>query len=832
MLSLEENFNYDFSELLPVFLYTDKNAITTIGSDMDRAEKKAEKLISVHSITAKPDIKSDKELTPKEKEFLSKKEYNKWVDDAYLLMGKSLFYKPDLDKSRQTFDFILVNFPDSKTVFEARLWLARIDIEEQKYREAEDYLKSLTNNINLPAYLVGPVNATLAHYYIKQEKYTESVDPLKKAIEHTRRKYPRTRYTYLLAQLYSKTGDGNLASKTYGKVIKMNPPYKMTFNAKIYRALSYEAGANSRRDIEKQLNKMLKDDKNIDFQDQIYYAIGNLYYKDGNIPEAIKYYKLSLAAGKGNVKQAARTNLTLADLYYSRPDYLNAQAYYDSAVAVIDKDYPNYELIYAKSVSLTNLVDAINTVRLQDSVLTLSKMKKDDLNALVDNLISQERQREEEQRQKAQELADAGSPGTTSNLKANNNAGSWYFYNPTVKNLGQKEFVRIWGNRKLEDNWRRKNKNTVSFGDASVANNQNPNEEDKNKTPEGSVVTNKKSREYYLQNIPFTDSARTESNKKIAASLYKEGEIYSDELKDYPKATQSFEELLGRYPNYNNRLQVYYKLYTIARIDKDIERVGKYQQKIVNEFPNSNFAKLMTNPDYIKELAAQEQQVQNYYIQTYDLFNQGKYDEVNARAEHAMKEYPDHKLYPKFDYLHTVSAGLKKDTLDFVLDLQAYIARYPNTELSENARLLIDYLKEKQPKVVEQQQQIVAKQLYSPSFSDPHYFIYIVPSDANMNQLIFNIINFNLDNFDKLKLQVKKATAGKNTSLCVVSSFKSGSEAMDYYNAIINSKDVTKDIGDIGIRPAVISETNYKVLSSGGKADEYLLFFKEYYNVQ
>jgi tetratricopeptide (TPR) repeat protein len=826
---LVETYDDDFTVLLPVFFYTDKNALSAIGPEMDRSIKKATKLISMHSLTVKPEMKPDKELSQKQKEFFNKKEYNRFVDEAYLLMGKAHFYKMEYARAKETFNYITSNFPDNITVYETHLWLARLANEEKRFRESEDILSSLEKNIEFPKHLNGELFATWADYYLKQELYSKAVDPLKKAIEYSNKKYLKIRYTYILAQVYALIHDYTKASESYNRVIRMNPPYKMAFNAKINRALTYQSGTGSRKDIEKQLQKMLKDDKNIEFKDQIYYAMGNLYFKDKMLDETIKYYKLSIESSTENIRQKAKTSLTLADIYYEKPDYISAQAFYDTAISVIDPNYPDYQTIYAKSVSLTNLVQNIRTVEFEDSVLKLADLPETDLLALIDHLIEEETRAEEEKRLLQQQMAEdrLNTQLQSDLLTMNNNGGNWYFYNPAAKSAGNKEFLRVWGNRKLEDNWRRKNKSTVSFEELASQEDTISNAEKEKSS--GNLVTNRKSREYYLQFIPFTDSAKQESLKKISTGLLNMGEIYADELKDYPKAIKTLEDLLKRFPQYENKLQIYYKLFSISKLTKDIERYGLYQQKIINEYPTSNFAKLMTNPNYIKEIQAQERSIQDEYEQIYHLFEAGNYSQVIFRSQKAMDNYPEHKLYPKLDYMHTISAGLQKDTLGFITDLQELIARYPSTDIAENAQIMIGYLQNTSPRIVVQQNQKIARELYSYNPDDVCYFAFIVPSRLNINQLIFNLVNFNLDNYDNLKLEVKRAIIEGKSSLCLVKEFENSTQAMEYSSKVQVDNNVFRDVDKTGFVPVVISKTNYSVLINTGKVDQYILFFNENY---
>ena len=307
------------------------------------------------------------------------------------------------------------------------------------------------------------------------------------------------------------------------------------------------------------------------------------------------------------------------------------------------------------------------------------------------------------------------------------------------------------------------------------------------------------------------------------------GEIYSDELKDYFRANKTFEDLLRRYPLNDNRLQIYYKLYTIAKNNKDVDRVSIYQQKIINEFPGSTYAKLMTNPNYVEELKNQENQVYAYYEETLKLFQAGNYSDAESRSEKAMKDYPGHVLFSKFDYLYTISSGLSKDTVSFVTDMQNFISKYPQTELAENAQILINYLQNKHPEIIEKQNLVIARELYVQSFQEIHYFAYIVPTQINLNQLIFNIINYDIDNVDSLKLEVKKVSIGTKNNLCMVSLFKNSNEAMAYFRKITSYEGIFRDIERQGIIPVVISETNFNKISETGKVEQYVIFFRENY---
>ncbi len=825
MLTLETTYKDNYNEILPIFLYNNIDQLSSINGDMDRAIKKATKLVSMHSITTKPELDEKKTLTTKQREFYNKNEYNKWVDDAYLLMGKSHFYKQEYPKASETFQYILSNYPNDPTVYEAKIWLARLAILKGRKKEAEDLIATLEKDIEFPKGLNSALYATKAEMAFKAENYQETISMLKKALEFERKRYYKQRYNFILAQLYQKIQQFTTASKYYNEVIKLNPPYEMTFNARINMALTFESGKGSRKDIEKQLQKMLRDDKNIEYQDQIYYAWGNLYLKSGEKEKAIEYYKKSAALGKSNTSQLAITYLTVADIYYEKPEFVLAQSYYDSAVGIITADYPGYQLIYAKSISLTNLVEHLNTVELEDSVQYLAKLPKDRIYALIDNIISNEKQAEEESRRMEQEKQLQDNFVTQQKYELQTNKGSsWYFDNPTSLNLGRQEFRRVWGPRKLEDNWRRKNKSSVA--NENLASSEEEREAEEGISPKGQG--NKYSRDFYLKNIPFTDSALKASNQRIKNSLFEIGNIYYTDLKDYKKAESSYEELIRRYPKNENELQAYYKLYSIGKETENAELVSKYRQKIVREYPNSNYAKVLSDPDYFKKLEAQERKYRELYSGAYDLFENRQFAQVAQISRKALAERPDDELAPYFAYLMVISEGVRKDTVEFINDLQAYVVKYPEAEVVSNVTQLISYLQSASPEAALEQKSQEAKMLYTRNQDTEYYVVIAIQRSSNSNQLMFNIVNFNIDNFEKSDLKIVKSEI-PDYSLLAVTTFSTEPKSLEYYKAISGFEELWKDVGKKGAEIFMVSKSNYDILKKENKLDTYLIFFNEQY---
>ena len=307
----------------------------------------------------------------------------------------------------------------------------------------------------------------------------------------------------------------------------------MAFQAKINLAKSYDVNSGDRQQITKILTKMLKDDKNIDYKDQIYYALADVALRDHDTAAAINYFRLSVSSSVKNNYQRATSALTLADLYFAEPEYENAQAYYDTAMMTIPKDYPKYAEIEKKTKVLTDLVVNLITIQHEDSLQRIVNMSETDRNAVIDKLIKaydEEQQRLAEQKKledqlTLQEQAISGAGQGNQGMPV---GGKWYFYNQQTKDYGFAEFVKKWGRRKLEDLWSISDKQAISFGNEET-------QISADSTDNDSVVeaeNNPMNREYYLKNLPFSDSSLEISNNKILEAYFKAAKVYKDGLND------------------------------------------------------------------------------------------------------------------------------------------------------------------------------------------------------------------------------------------------------------------------------------------------------------
>jgi len=825
----EKSIVDNYTRILPVFYYSDESVAQTITSDMDRALAKATKVITLHSITAKPDLKKGP-VTQKQRDFYNKKEYNKWIDNNLLLMGKSYVYKREFYLALETLRKLIIDFPGEPSRYEALIWMARAYNEMKEYRESERILMLLETDQELPKKLKSDLYVTYGDLYNKQQNYEKAYPYFEKALKYTRKKKPALRYTYILAQLYEETGNHNKASRKYREVIKMNPPYEMTFNAKINMAGTFRSGAEDEKTIRSELRKMLKDEKNKDYLDQVYYAFGDLEMKVGNEDKAIEYYKLSVLNSLSNLYQKGQTYLTLGDYYYNKKDYTVAQAYYDSSLQNLTQDYEKYPELELKTASLTGLVENMRTYELEDSLQMLASLPEQQRLNIVDKIIAEVIQKEEEEKKLAsEEQMDnqyaymMANQGLQRGMQSEE-AGKWYFYNLNAKSFGQPEFKMKWGQRKLEDHWRRKNKQSLEVFDNQSAQSNGQDSVSQAPVP----VLNTKSREYYLQNIPLTDSMMTKSHEKLADALFNLGVIYRTELRDNDKSVESFEELVKRYPESNFTIDSYFNLYELYNDLNQPAKSRMYKDRLISEFPESPKAKYLSDPEFVKQLEEEREREYNFYDETYVAYNKAEYRLVIRNAEMALAKFSHTELFPRFHLLRALATGGLHGREAMKTELEMLVADYPEHEVSDYAKEMIEYIYNIAPEIKIADTQARAEEIYTFEPTKIHYFVIYAEKGSNLNQINFNIINFNLDNFNELNLAIQKEALEENT-MFIIQEFPDFNNGSRYKEAFLKGQDVFRDV-DVGkIKLFLITTENLDVLLEDKDVEKYVLFYEKFY---
>jgi len=826
LLKISNGYKDDYAEILRVFEYSDPASAALCSSDMEKAIQKASKLITLKSITSKPELK-DKLPTEKERELLERKEYNEWVDDSYLLIGKARFYKQEYSEANSLFNYSITNANDPLIKLEASIWLARLYNETVNYTESLRILSGLEINSDIPRVLRAMYYTSLTDLFIKQKRYSEAIDPLQKSIGLVAGKRTRYRLTYLLAQLNEKTGNGARATALYREVVKMNPPYDVEFNARINIAGVLDVNSGNTQEIRKELEKMLRDKKNDDFHDQIYYALGSMSMKEGNEAEALEYFRKSATANSGNNNQKGRSYLALAGYYYAKPDYMKAGKYYDSTVFFLDQKHPDYLTLKNKSQNLNSLVSQLTIIQREDSLLRVAAMPEAERNTLISNIIA--KIVKEESEGKTSEYSDRYNLGqfyeNERRFQGNiEQEGKWYFYNQAALTFGRTEFRRRWGDRKLEDNWRRSNKtrstNAQLYGtvdESAVV-----------KEDTGKTEIDYKKPEFYLKNLPLTDSLKAVSNDKISNALLNAGKAYAERIADPEKATETFESLATRYPDSELVAEAYYNIY---RINKDINnaKAETYRQRLLDKFPTSEFAMILSDPAYYEKKLADLKMSENLYQEAYGAYTSERFRDAITMIDNALIKFPKDQLAPKFMLLRAYSTAPLSDERGFKEELSSLIKTWPESVESKKAAEIIAFLNQKVPELKVEEDKKIASVLYVADTTENHRFAVVITDPAfNINLATFDVISYNIDNYTNNNYRTEGTLIDNRFIIITVSGFKNYTQALDYFKAF-RLDQVVRNPSGTKMLTFTISESNLKVLNNDKDPVRYQLFFLENY---
>lgn len=860
---MENKYEDDYSQLLfmhPIEAKNNPKSPQPSGS-FDRSIEKAQKAIQLRSITKRPKKKSGKQ-SAEYKEWLKREEYNPFLHNAWMMMGRSQFFNGDFLGAASTFFYTSKHFrwlPE--TVTEAQLWQARSYCALDWLFETENIIikiknEQLTNNTLKELY-----NNVYANYYIKLNDYDKAIPYLQKAIDYADGSQ-KTRLRFLLGQLYSRIGKKQEAYEAFKKAGgASSAPYRTKFNARIKQSEVY-TGDNIESEV-KALKRMTRYDRNKDFLDQVYYAIGNIYLSRKDTLKAIENYEMANKKSTRNGIDKAINQVTLGNLYYIRHNYDKAQPCYSEAVPQLPENYPNYLQLKRRSDVLDELAVYSQNVTLQDSLLRLSELTPEQLDKVINKIIEdlKKKEKEEEENAKREEyLAQQRAQG--SNLQNTgssapktftlNTDDSWYFYNTATKNAGKTEFQKNWGSRKLEDNWRRRNKASFDSSEFDANNDGEDGEENDSVATDstGKELTKEDEEklkraedphypEYYIKQIPKTDEEKNTAHEIIQEGLYNMGIILKDKMEDFSASRSEFDRLLTRYPDNIYRLDTYYNLYIMAVRQNDYTEAEKYRSLIIDQFPESNYGIAMQDPDYLENLKTMNTRQEELYTQAYNAYLNNNNGAVHEAYEYMIKEYPLSRIIPKFMFLHALAYVTEKDSEKFNSTLKELLEKYPETDITP---LASSYLKQMaQGRKLESSSsnlrgmiwdtRLGSDSIANANASKPAEFT-INPDEPQLlvllfstkqvasNQLLYDIARFNFNTFDVKSFDLEQMSFGE-LGLIVIKGLNNQKE-LDRYRQILSTN--SEFALPKQVRPVNISAKNFELLLSEGRS------FEEYFN--
>ena len=797
----------DYTQILNLYPVSNHKAAETSASQMDKTIEKCRKCIKLHSIKSKPKRDPKKAGDPKYKLWLKSEEFNANMGLAWIRLGEAEFHKGDFLGAVSTFNYIINHYSnDADMIAQCQLWIARAYAEMGWQYEAEDMLQ----RVNIDALTKKHArlySAVKADVLLKGGHYHEAIPFVKIAIPYEKRKIYRPRFAYVLGQLYELEGNKQEATDAYKTVVRLAPPTEMEFNARV--RIAELGGKNAIR----QLRSMTKQSKYQDKLDQLYGAMGNIYLAQKDTTKALEMYEKAIAEATQTGTAKAAVLVRTGDIYYEMRAYEKAQPCYREAITILSMENPEYARIQKRSEVLDELVLAYNQVLLQDSLQALSRKSEEEQRAVVDkiiaDLIESEKADSLKQEQEARDIAIGRKGGGPRSVNTANMLGGggpqkaeWYFYNPQLIKQGQQEWRRRWGNRPLEDNWRRQNKQVVSaYPEEMMTEGTDTVVMAMDSVPRPAPIeTDNHKPEYYLQQIPRTpqDFAASDSLwREAMVALYY---IYRDKVEDEFLAEETLHKLTERFSGHP----------CLDDIAEDLK-----------------LRALRNDEAYIAKMRRMLAEQDSLYAATYTAYSKGEYAQVKANKRYAQTEFPQSNLMPRFLFLNAVSVARTEGQAAFINELQELVNLYPTSELGSMAKDMLAMmgqgmesqtggasgsLADRRGQTEEETPEEVTEQQWSDDRKQPSIVLLRLPKadEEALNELLYEVALFNFSQFLIRDFDLQKMPVLGEGCALRVSGFSDMDEAEWWVDMIRKSADMQSVLAGVEIQ--ALAEVNLPLI--------------------
>ena len=860
--SLEkENGNKDnFTEIIPLYTVANKQSRELGKSNFDRAIEKSQKTIKLHSIKRRPEWTKNRRKTEKDIEWLSRREYNPFLWRAWMLMGRSQFHKGAFDEAASTFAYMGRLYHTQPAIYaKSRAWLAKCYIEEGWIYDAEDVIRGMErDSIHWSARKEW--DYTYADYYIHIGDYKKAIPHLRQVIRHEMRRKQRAREWYLMGQLHAALGNRPEAMKAFRHVLRQNPPYEVEFNARI--AMTEVMADSQAKKMIGRLKRMAASDKNKDFLDQVYYAIGNIHMARRDTTQAITAYERGVAKATRTGIEKGVLLLRLGDIYWDMERYSDAQRCYGEAIGLLDKERKDYEQLSNRSKVLDQLVPYTDAVHLQDSLQSLARMSEADRNAAIDRTIAELKRKEREERRKQQEqeaqetISKNGGnnmaqqrPNAAQQNQQNKNA-QWYFYNPMAVSQGKTAFQKQWGKRENVDNWQRVNKTVVAMAGEEQEMSQHQLDSiaraeavaDSLAQIADSAQNDPHRREYYLAQIPFTQEQMEASNKTIEDGLYNSGVIFKDKLDNLTLSEKQLRRLVDNYPDYEGTADAFYHLYLLYMRKHEPRTADEYVERLKQQYPDNEWTTLLSDPHYVENARFGIAIEDSLYAATYDAFKASRYSDVTANVQISNRRYPLGANRDKFIFIGGLGKLNEGDAEGCIADMKTVVEKYPQSGVAQMAGMIVKGVDEgrrlyggkfdlagmwdRRTVVLRDSDSTAVHELSTDRNAAFVYTIVYNPDSLNENRLMFELARYNFTsylvrNFD---INIEEADGLRRIT---ISGFRNYDEALQYARQLHTQAAVTRLVGKN--RSLIVSETNLPLLGRQFSYADYDKFYAKHF---
>lgn len=828
------------------------------------------------------------EVITKGQTIINDKSFSNYIDDAYMLLGKANYLKGNYFIASEYFDYVAKAYDkDLQTFIMAMNWKARSQMELNNMVVADKILDTMLRAAdNLKKDIAEPL-ATTAQMRIYQKRNKEAILLLENAVRSSDEKQFRIRWRYILAQLQEQENDLQNAFINYTKVENSNAPFEMYFHANLQRIKLRALISGYKVDEDKALLALLKDDKNFDYTDQIYYQVGELFSKEGKFVKAEENYQKSVQKSTKNQNQKALSYLKIADLNFKElNNYIKAKLYYDSTVLIMPKNFPDYDNIVKKADNLQYLTDRYTIISKEDTAQMIAKLPATDREAKVKAYLTQKIEVATIPISNNQSLNNPDFPNQTLNSPQTGSGNTFYFNNNAAISTGFADFKKRWGNRQLEDNWRQSQRSSAQenaqvMSGGNVANTITP----ANGTTAATTADQTSIEKQYLDALPVTPELLITSDQKIIDAYFEIASFYQQELNDKKEANKIYDELLRRYPNNNHLAAIYYSLY-LNNKGVDENRSNELKQLVLTKYPESNYAKTILDPSFSAKQSAMENMANKNYNVAFEAYAKKDYPSVIKQANDNVNAFPDDDLAPQYAYLKAIAVGRTSKLDPLLAEFNSITAQYPNdlivtplvrdhlkyieanlAEFKQRPVALIDFDSNEprflsqvkpialptkpldtdinaaaevkpvetavkpveKPKEVKPVDVVKPTSIFSAATSNEYYYVIdVADATLTLSSSRFGIGQFNRGNYPDNDL-AHKLVELDNNQLIYITSFIDLEDAKIYESSIAGQlKNIMKVPANL-YRGFIISKENFEKLNSRDRVNEYLDFLKDNY---
>ncbi|MDX5419474.1 MAG: tetratricopeptide repeat protein [Hymenobacteraceae bacterium] len=671
---LQEQMQYDYNQVLPIYPAIDSGTAKAFAADLEDVIKKASHPIQYHK-------------------------NSKWVDNSYILIGKANYYQLNFAEATRSFKYVNSTSKSPHDRHEALVWLMRT------FLKMEELDNALQVSEHLRKERLNKENAR--ELYLARAQYHRLLGDTAQLIENLALSLPnfdnrdaQSRVRFTLAQLYQLTNQNKEAYRQYSKVLRRNPPYDLAFFSRLNLGQVTELKDEQEKErIAHHYQKLLKDDKNEEYRDKIYYEMAQFELRQQNHDKALELLQQSLRTPGALANQKAYSYVSAGEIYFDNLHKYNlAEAYYDSAVQVYPQRAPEYEAVAERRDILADFARQYATIQTQDSLQRLARLGEQERMEYLQQLVQQqEEQRQQELARQQEQALNTGSQRNRSNSRNRDNSsfpsqnstgGVWYFDNPAAMASARSEFVRRWGDRPLQDFWRTRSRGEQE-NEAPVAS------APQSTSPEAQLSPEERAQaqiQEYLKNLPLSTAALMRSEKEVEEAYFKLANIYNHKLKAPAEAIKTFEELLQRFPKTEHAAEAFYSLYLLYGKAGNTEQQQAYYTRIKQQFPHTTYARLVDDADFMSKNAADNIRAHELYDSAYTYYEEQEYQQATAVLNTLVSQFPLNDIQDKVAFLEAMVTARTQKPEALRQKLERFKAAYPKSPLLPQAdKLLATY---------------------------------------------------------------------------------------------------------------------------------------------